>query len=73
MFAKSMVWQTVDRRNGKIVNIESDDEEEDHPTFVEEMELSEIADAMGMPVNTVKTHLHRAVKSVRTRIGGARV
>ena len=26
---------------GKIVNIESDDEEEDPPTFVEEMELEE--------------------------------
>lgn len=41
--------------------------------FIEEMELPEIADAMGMPVNTVKTHLHRAVKSVRARVGGARV
>jgi len=26
---------------GKIVNIEHDDEEEDHPTFVKEMELEE--------------------------------
>lgn len=41
--------------------------------FIEEMELSEIADAMSMPVNTVKTHLHRAVKSVRARVGGGRV
>lgn len=41
--------------------------------FIEEMELSEIAVAMNMPVNTVKTHLHRAVKSVRTRVGGQRV
>ena len=41
--------------------------------FIEEMELQEIADAMGMPVTTVKTHLHRAVKSVRARVGGARV
>ncbi|MGI4757302.1 MAG: RNA polymerase sigma factor [Janthinobacterium lividum] len=41
--------------------------------FIEEMELPEIARAMGMPVNTVKTHLHRAVKSVRARVGGARV
>lgn len=41
--------------------------------FIEELELAEIADAMSMPVNTVKTHLHRAVKSVRARVGGARV
>jgi RNA polymerase sigma-70 factor (ECF subfamily) len=33
--------------------------------FVEEMELAEIARATGMPLNTVKTHLHRALKSVR--------
>lgn len=41
--------------------------------FIEEMDLPDIAQAMGMPVNTVKTHLHRAVKSVRARVGGARV
>ena len=41
--------------------------------FIEEMELAEIAEAMNMPVNTVKTHLHRAVKSVRARVGGGRV
>ncbi|MEG9433004.1 RNA polymerase sigma factor [Terriglobus sp. ADX1] len=41
--------------------------------FIEEMELAEIAEVMDMPVNTVKTHLHRAVKSVRTRVGGQRV
>jgi RNA polymerase sigma-70 factor (ECF subfamily) len=41
--------------------------------FIEEMELAEIAEVMDMPVNTVKTHLHRAVKSVRARVGGQRV
>jgi RNA polymerase sigma-70 factor (ECF subfamily) len=39
--------------------------------FVEEMELSEIAVATRMPLNTVKTHLHRALKSVRTQAGNA--
>ena len=38
--------------------------------FSDEMELAEIARAMGMPVNTVKTHLHRAVRAVRERVGG---
>src|SRR5271156_4234745 len=33
--------------------------------FVEEMELSEIATAMGLHVGTVKSHLHRALAAVR--------
>jgi RNA polymerase sigma-70 factor, ECF subfamily len=40
--------------------------------FAEEMELAEIASAAKMPINTVKTHLHRALKSVRERVGGSR-
>jgi RNA polymerase sigma-70 factor (ECF subfamily) len=40
--------------------------------FGEEMELAEIAAAAKMPINTVKTHLHRALKSVRAQVGGAR-
>ncbi|HEY9138220.1 MAG TPA: sigma-70 family RNA polymerase sigma factor [Terriglobus sp.] len=41
--------------------------------FIEEMDLAEISEAMGMPVNTVKTHLHRAVKTIRAKVGGQRV
>ena len=37
--------------------------------FVEEMELSEIAAATGMNENTVKTHLFRALQTVRERLG----
>ena len=40
--------------------------------FSEEMELSEIARATGMTLNTVKTHLHRAVRAVRERVGAPR-
>ncbi len=40
--------------------------------FAEDMELAEIAAAAKMPINTVKTHLHRALKSVRAQVGGAR-
>ncbi len=36
--------------------------------FAEEMDLAEIAAATSMPVNTVKTHLHRALKSVRAQV-----
>lgn len=40
--------------------------------FVEEMDLDEISEALEMPVNTVKTHLRRAVTSIRGRLGGNR-
>ena len=36
--------------------------------FSEEMDLSEIAAITKMPLNTVKTHLHRALKSVRSQV-----
>ena len=39
--------------------------------FSEEMDLAEIAAATGMTLNTVKTHLYRAVHAVRERVGGA--
>jgi RNA polymerase sigma-70 factor (ECF subfamily) len=39
--------------------------------FAEELELSEIASATSIPVNTVKTHLHRALKSVRKQVSAA--
>jgi RNA polymerase sigma-70 factor (ECF subfamily) len=35
--------------------------------FVEEMELSEIATAMGIPLSTVKSHLYRALTNIRQR------
>ncbi|HEY4382428.1 MAG TPA: sigma-70 family RNA polymerase sigma factor [Acidobacteriaceae bacterium] len=38
--------------------------------FIEEMDLQEICDATGMQISTVKTHLHRAVKAVRQKLGG---
>jgi RNA polymerase sigma-70 factor, ECF subfamily len=37
--------------------------------FQEEMDVAEIAVALNMPANTVKTHLHRAVHAVRERLG----
>ncbi|MGC2193847.1 MAG: sigma-70 family RNA polymerase sigma factor [Terriglobales bacterium] len=36
--------------------------------FVEEMELNEIASALGLQVGSVKTHLFRAVQTVRSRL-----
>lgn len=39
--------------------------------FSDEMDLQDISAAMNMPVNTVKTHLHRALKAVRTQLGAS--
>jgi len=38
--------------------------------FLEEMDLQEIAAITGMPANTVKTHLYRAVTAIRKQLGG---
>jgi RNA polymerase sigma-70 factor, ECF subfamily len=38
--------------------------------FIEEMDVQDIAKTTGMQINTVKTHLHRAVKAVRLKVGG---
>ena len=40
--------------------------------FAEDMDLAEIAATIKMPINTVKTHLHRALKAVRAQVGGSR-
>ncbi len=40
--------------------------------FAEDMDLAEIAATISMPINTVKTHLHRALKAVRAQVGGSR-
>jgi RNA polymerase sigma-70 factor (ECF subfamily) len=37
--------------------------------FLEEMEIPEIANAMGLPLGTVKSHLYRALNVVRTQHG----
>jgi RNA polymerase sigma-70 factor, ECF subfamily len=40
--------------------------------FVEEMELSEIASALGLQVGSVKTHLFRAMQTVRGKLRNLR-
>ena len=37
--------------------------------FSEEMPVDEIAQVLGMSFNTVRTHLHRALKAVRSQLG----
>lgn len=38
--------------------------------FQEDLKLSEIADATGIPLNTVKTLLRRALKKLRSKVAG---
>lgn len=40
--------------------------------FADEMEIAEICAVTGMPVSTVKTHLHRSLKAIRAHLGSAR-
>lgn len=40
--------------------------------FVEELELPEIAEAMQMNLNTVKSHLYRALSAVKQQVGEER-
>lgn len=37
--------------------------------FAEEMPVNEISAALGMPISTVRTHLHRALKTIRGALG----
>jgi RNA polymerase sigma-70 factor (ECF subfamily) len=37
--------------------------------FTEEMSVEEISGILGMAINTVRTHLHRALKAVRGQLG----
>jgi RNA polymerase sigma-70 factor (ECF subfamily) len=53
------LWATVDKLSSKQRSVFL-------LRFVEELELSEIAVAMGMNVGTVKSHLHRALSAVRS-------
>jgi len=39
--------------------------------FSDEMDVQEISKAMSMPINTVKTHLHRSLKAVRRQLGAS--
>ena len=40
--------------------------------YQEELDLSEIARTLGIPLNTVKSHLRRGVETLRRRLCGAR-
>lgn len=56
----ALVWDSVGRLSDRQRNIFM-------LRFVEELELSEIAEITAMPISTVKTHLYRALAALRER------
>lgn len=57
------IWQAVDDLSGqqRMVFV---------LRFVDELELSEIAETTGMNTSTVKSHLYRALRIIREKTGG---
>lgn len=54
----AMIWQTISRLSSRQRTVFL-------LRFVEEMELAEIATAVGIPLSTVKSHLYRALTNIR--------
>jgi len=67
--ARLIARQQVQRLSGILETLSDNQRSVFLMKFSDEMDLSEIAEAMRMPVNTVKTHLHRALKAVRLQLG----
>ena len=67
--AQLIARQQVARLSGIINGLSSNQRTVFLMKFSDEMDLSDIAEAMNMPINTVKTHLHRALKAVRSQLG----
>ena len=61
----AMVWRAVDMLSERQRNIFL-------LRFVEELELPEIAEAMHLNLNTVKSHLYRALNAVKQQVEEAR-
>jgi RNA polymerase sigma-70 factor (ECF subfamily) len=60
----ALIWATVSKLSPRQRNVFI-------LRFVEEMGLSEIAQATGLPVSTVKSHLYRALAAIRARHSSA--
>jgi RNA polymerase sigma-70 factor (ECF subfamily) len=59
----AMVWKAVDELSAQQRSVFV-------LRFVDEMELEEIAETIGMNLSTVKSHLYRALAILRERMGG---
>ena len=60
----ALIWDTVTKLSPRQRNVFI-------LRFVEEMGLGEIAQATGLPVSTVKSHLYRALAAIRARHSNA--
>jgi RNA polymerase sigma-70 factor, ECF subfamily len=60
----ALIWQTVAELSGRQRDIFI-------LRFVEDMELADIAETVGLPISTVKSHLYRALATIRSRHGAA--
>ena len=60
----ALIWATVSKLSPRQRNVFI-------LRFVEEMGLAEIAQATGLPVSTVKSHLYRALAAIRSRHSNA--
>jgi len=67
--AQLIAKQQVARLSGIINGLSSNQRTVFLMKFADEMDLGDIAQSMNMPINTVKTHLHRALKAVRSQLG----
>jgi RNA polymerase sigma-70 factor (ECF subfamily) len=56
----ALIWETVAQLSGRQRNIFI-------LRFVEDMELADIAETVGLPISTVKSHLYRALATIRSR------
>ena len=56
----ALVWESVEQLSDRQRNVFL-------LRFLDELELSEIAEITGLPISTVKTHLYRALATIRAR------
>ncbi len=69
--SRLLVKEKADQVQAALLNLSPNQRNVFLMRFSEELELSEISAITGIPVNTVKTHLHRALKSVRAEVRAA--
>ncbi len=68
----AMARQAVNRLHGEVSRLPRRQQEVFALRFFAELDLGDIATALGVDVGTVKTHLHRAVQRVRVAVEEAR-
>ena len=70
--ARMLVWEQADRVRLALKSLPGKQRIVFIMHFLDEMEPQEISVATGMSLSTVKTHIQRAMKTVRSRLEGIR-